>query len=100
VGASWVGNRRWDLQFKTGETIALPEGEKAAAKALVNFARMDGVNRLLGQDMIHFDLRDPDRAYLRKKSKEKPKPANDDKESQGDSKSDSNKSDSGSKSKA
>ena len=69
VGAKWVGNRRWDLTFKTGETVALPEGAKAAAKALVNFARMDGVNRLLGRDIIHFDLRDPDRAYLRKKPK-------------------------------
>jgi cell division protein FtsQ len=50
----------------------LPEGEKPAAKALVDFARMDGVSRLLGQDIIHFDLRDPDRAYLRKKPKAQP----------------------------
>lgn len=66
VGASWIGNRRWDLRFKSGETLALPEGEKAAAEALLNFARMDGVHRLLGRDLIHFDLRDPDRAYFRK----------------------------------
>lgn len=68
-GASWVGNRRWDLQFKTGETLALPEGEKAAVAALLNFARMDGIHRLLGRDLIHFDLRDPDRAYFRKAPK-------------------------------
>lgn len=68
-GATWVGNRRWDLQFQTGETLALPEGEVAAAKALLNFARMDGVHRLLGRDLIHFDLRDPDRAYFRKAPK-------------------------------
>jgi cell division protein FtsQ len=68
-GASWVGNRRWDLTFKTGETIALPEGEKVAAEALLNFARMDGIHRLLGRDIIHFDLRDPARAYLRKRPK-------------------------------
>ena len=67
--ASWVGNRRWDLTFKTGETLALPECEAAAAEALLNFARMDGVNRLLGRDIIHFDLRDPDRMYLRKSPK-------------------------------
>ena len=78
IGASWIGNRRWDLAFKTGETIALPEGEKAAAKALVDFARMDGVNRLLGEDMIHFDLRDPERAYFRLKTKETPQPFKDD----------------------
>jgi cell division protein FtsQ len=70
--ASWVGNRRWDLTFKTGETLALPEGEEKAAEALLNFARMDGVNRLLGRDIIHFDLRDPDRMYLRKAPKALP----------------------------
>jgi cell division protein FtsQ len=72
VGASWIGNRRWDLRFKTGETLALPEGEKAAAEALLNFARMDGIHRLLGRDLIHFDLRDPDRAYFRKAPKAEP----------------------------
>lgn len=72
AGASWVGNRRWDLRFKSGETLALPEGEKAAAEALLNFARMDGIHRLLGRDLIHFDLRDPDRAYFRKAPKPEP----------------------------
>lgn len=70
--AKWVGNRRWDLKFKSGETLALPEGEKTAAEALVNFARMDGINRLLGRDMIYFDLRDPTRMYLRKAPKPEP----------------------------
>jgi cell division protein FtsQ len=72
TGASWIGNRRWDLRFKTGETLALPEGERAAAEALLNFARMDGIHRLLGRDLIHFDLRDPDRAYFRKAPKAEP----------------------------
>jgi cell division protein FtsQ len=72
VGASWIGNRRWDLRFRSGETLALPEGEELAAKALVNFTRMDGVHRLLGRDLIHFDLRDPDRAYMRKAPKVEP----------------------------
>ena len=72
AGASWIGNRRWDLRFKTGETLALPEGENAAAEALLNFARMDGIHRLLGRDLIHFDLRDPDRAYFRKAPKTEP----------------------------
>lgn len=77
AGASWIGNRRWDLRFKTGETLALPEGDKAAAEALLNFARMDGIHRLLGRDLIHFDLRDPERAYFRKAPK--PEPAKADK---------------------
>lgn len=75
AGASWVGNRRWDLRFKTGETLALPEGEELAGEALVNFTRMDGVHRLLGRDIIHFDLRDPERAYMRRASKQKPEAA-------------------------
>ncbi len=74
-GASWVGNRRWDLLFKTGETLALPEGEREAAVALLNFARMDGVHRLIGKDNIRFDLRDPSRMYVRKAPKASPKPS-------------------------
>lgn len=65
AGATWVGNRRWDLRFQSGETLSLPEGEKASATALVNFARMDGVNRLLGRGIVKFDMRDPDRFVLR-----------------------------------
>lgn len=65
AGATWVGNRRWDLRFQSGETLSLPEGERASATALVNFARMDGVNRLLGRGIVKFDMRDPDRFILR-----------------------------------
>ena len=74
LGASWVGNRRWDLIFKTGETLALPEGEDQSAQALLNFARMDGIHRLLGKEIIRFDLRDPARMYVRKAPKAAPKP--------------------------
>ncbi|WP_313807926.1 cell division protein FtsQ/DivIB [Sphingobium sp.] len=65
AGATWVGNRRWDLRFQSGETLSLPEGDKPSATALVNFARMDGVNRLLGRGIVKFDMRDPDRFVLR-----------------------------------
>ena len=65
AGATWVGNRRWDLQFQSGETLALPEGDSEAAAALVNFARMDGVDRLLGRGIVRFDMRDPARFVLR-----------------------------------
>jgi cell division protein FtsQ len=71
TGATWIGNRRWDLEVDSGETLALPEGEETASAALLNFARMDGVNRLLGRGVVHFDLRDAERAYLRMP----PKPA-------------------------
>jgi len=63
--AEWVGNRRWNLTFKTGQVLALPQGGDAAAGALVSFARLDGVNRLLGGKVTAFDMRAPDRIYMR-----------------------------------
>ncbi|MEQ1510357.1 MAG: cell division protein FtsQ/DivIB [Sphingopyxis sp.] len=65
AGASWVGNRRWDLHFKTGETLALPDDAERAEAALIEFARMDGVNRLLGRGVQRFDMRIADRFVLR-----------------------------------
>lgn len=63
--AEWVGNRRWNLTFKTGQMLALPQGEDESADALVTFARMDGVNRLLGGKVATFDMRAPERIYMR-----------------------------------
>lgn len=63
--AEWVGNRRWNLTFKSGQVLALPEGEEGAASALLAFARMDGVNGLLGGKVAFFDMRSSDRVYLR-----------------------------------
>ncbi len=63
--AEWVGNRRWNLTFKTGQVLALPEGSRTSSTALMSFARLDGVNRLLGGKVAAFDMRAPDRIYLR-----------------------------------
>jgi cell division protein FtsQ len=63
--AEWVGNRRWNLTFKTGQVLALPEGDDESAAALLSFARMDGVDRLLGGKVAAFDMRVPERVYLR-----------------------------------
>jgi cell division protein FtsQ len=63
--AEWIGNRRWNLTFQTGQVLALPEGEKESAGALVTFARLDGTNRLLGGKVTAFDMRARDRIYLR-----------------------------------
>ena len=41
ASATWVGGRRWDLSFQSGETVALPEGEEAARAALAKFAKVD-----------------------------------------------------------
>lgn len=63
--AEWVGNRRWNLTFTTGQLLALPEGEVESATALVKFARLDGKNRLLGGKVLAFDMRTPPRLYMR-----------------------------------
>lgn len=64
--ATWVGNRRWNLIFESGETLALPEGEHEAAAALIKFAQLDGTRPLLGKGWIRFDMRDPDKLVARK----------------------------------
>ena len=63
--AEWKGYRRWNLTFRTGQVLFLPEGAPEAANALVAFARMDGANRLLGGRAVAFDMRAPDRIYIR-----------------------------------
>ena len=63
--AEWVGNRRWNLTFTTDQVLALPPGEKNAATALIQFARLDGQNRLLGGKVATFDMRAPERIYMR-----------------------------------
>ena len=65
IGAEWVGNRRWNITFATDQRLALPEGEDRAAAALISFAEADGVHRLIGGDVVAFDMRNPPRMYLR-----------------------------------
>jgi cell division protein FtsQ len=63
--AEWIGNRRWNLTFRTDQVLALPEGPREAAEALVSFARLDGTNRLIGGKAVAFDMRAKDRIYFR-----------------------------------
>jgi cell division protein FtsQ len=65
VGAAWVGNRRWDISFRSGEKLALPQDRARAHAAFAEFARMDGVNRLLGRGVTRFDMRFEDRLVFR-----------------------------------
>lgn len=65
AGATWVGERRWDLRFQSGELLALPEGEESAQKALVYFARMDKMTQLLGKGLVRFDMRIPGKFVVR-----------------------------------
>src|SRR6476659_8501789 len=62
ASATWVGGRRWDLNFQSGETVALPEGELAA---LTKFARQDKTSGLLGRGIVRFDLRVPGKMIVR-----------------------------------
>jgi cell division protein FtsQ len=65
ASATWVGGRRWDLNFQSGETVALPEGEEAAMAALAKFARADKQSSLLGRGILRFDLRVPGKMIVR-----------------------------------
>ncbi len=65
AGASWVGGRRWDVRFQTGEVLALPEGDAAANRAILSFARMDQQTQLLGRGFARFDMRIPGRFIVR-----------------------------------
>lgn len=61
-----VGGRRWDLKFKTGETLSLPDRPAAASHALRQFARLDdkaGAG-LLGGRFERFDMRLPGRMIV------------------------------------
>lgn len=63
--AEWIGNRRWNFTFDTGQMLALPEGEDKSALAFVKFAKMDGANRLLGGKAEAIDMRVSDRVFFR-----------------------------------
>ena len=65
ASATWIGGRRWDLSFQTGEVIALPEGEAPARHALARFAKADRSAGLLGRGLVRFDLRIPGKMIVR-----------------------------------
>jgi cell division protein FtsQ len=63
--ATWVGDRRWDIRFQSGELLSLPEGDEAARRAILVFARMDQQTSMLGRGYARIDMRIPDRAIVR-----------------------------------
>ena len=63
--ATWVGRRRWDLNFQSGETVALPEGQDDARAALAKFAKLDKSAGLLGRGIVRIDLRIPGKMVVR-----------------------------------
>src|SRR4051812_20650329 len=65
AGATWVGQRRWDIRFQSGELLTLPEGDDEARRAITRFAMMDQQDPLLGRGFARIDMRDPRRTYVR-----------------------------------
>lgn len=65
AAATWVGGRRWDLRFHTGEILALPEGDPEARRAITRFAGMDQQMQLLGRGFVRFDMRNPRQMTVR-----------------------------------
>jgi len=65
IEAKWVGQRRWDIHFQSGEVLTLPEGEAEARRAISRFAQLDQRDSLLGRGFARIDMRDPTRAYVR-----------------------------------
>ena len=65
AGATWVGQRRCDIRFQSGELLTLPEGDDEARRAISRFAMMDQQDPLLGRGFARIDMRDPRRTYIR-----------------------------------
>jgi cell division protein FtsQ len=65
AGATWIGQRRWDIRFQSGELLTLPEGDDEARRAIARFAMMDQQDPLLGRGFARIDMRDPRRTYVR-----------------------------------
>ncbi|MGI4877840.1 MAG: hypothetical protein ACRYG4_10195, partial [Janthinobacterium lividum] len=61
----------WDLRFKSGETLALPEGALAPA-ALAKFDALDRKTGMLGKGYVWFDLRQPGQMTVRVPAPVKP----------------------------
>lgn len=70
--ATYVGRRRWDVRFRTGETLALPEGVDAARAALARFDALDRKSGMLGRGYARFDLRLPGQMTVRVAAPVKP----------------------------
>jgi cell division protein FtsQ len=63
VAAVRVGGRRWNLRFRGGTDVRLPEN--GAAEAWAQFARIEREHGVLQRDVDSIDLRLPDRLVVR-----------------------------------
>ncbi len=63
TSASWISDRRWNLQLDNGVTVKLPEGS-GMPMALRQLAEMNSKGKVLDRDIVAIDLRQPERAVL------------------------------------
>lgn len=63
TSASWIGDRRWNLQLDSGVTIRLPEGA-GLLPALQQLAELNATGKVLDRDIVAIDLRQPDKAVI------------------------------------
>jgi cell division protein FtsQ len=55
AAATWIGNRRWNLNLKNGIVIKLPSQD--ATRALSAFVALDKQDKILERDIVSVDLR-------------------------------------------
>jgi cell division protein FtsQ len=67
-----IGGRRWNIEFKNGVAVALPEDD--ATGAWHRLATIEKNHRVLERRVLLVDLRLPDRVYLRLPPELMPKP--------------------------
>jgi cell division protein FtsQ len=67
-----IGGRRWNVEFKSGISVELPEED--AAGAWRRLAGIERDHRILERRVLMVDLRLPDRIYLRLPPELMPKP--------------------------
>jgi cell division protein FtsQ len=67
-----IGARRWNVEFKNGVSVALPEED--ATGAWHRLAAIEKNHRILERRVLLVDLRLPDRVYLRLPPELMPKP--------------------------
>jgi len=63
ISAVRVGKRRWNVEFKNGIQVRLPEHDPHVAWR--RLARLDATHKLLARDVRMIDMRLPDRLILR-----------------------------------
>ncbi|MBY6260811.1 FtsQ-type POTRA domain-containing protein [Azospirillum sp. 412522] len=62
--ASWISDRRWNLQLGNGVTVKLPEGNAEMRRALRQLEQMHTASHVLDRDIVAIDLRLPDKAAI------------------------------------